>query len=207
METWQSGLLRRSWYYMIYTVDTYSLLPQSEATYLLKIGKFWYVGHTSNIYARAKYRKSRLKAGRCNERRIQAAFDTRKTYPEYTILSRSDRERYYFNKFRLKLGTKHCMNCLRGGNDVSSHQSDSLAIYAKISKTLKLKYETSLKFRSLQKAASKAAARRRMKPCIYLGKTYRSLNELAEKTGIPRGSVGYLVSKGKIRLLSKENLT
>jgi hypothetical protein len=186
---------------MIFDESSYRLLPKSEATYLMKIGKFWYVGHTVNMYNRAKYRKSVLLSGKCNETLVQETFNKLRSLPKYRILSIEDKERSFFKAAVKKFGKRLCLNTLSGGSNVSSHRKCSLPVYKRISTSLGKKYRDSKDFRRKLKRALRKSALRRQKPVSYEGQVYRSLNELSEKTGIPRGSIGHLVRTGRANLL------
>lgn len=128
-------------------------------------------------------------------------FDCTGKFPQYRILGVDNKELEFFDSFRKKLGDVRCLNTLKGGNNVSSHGAGSEKVYEKTSLSLKKKFKTSEEFRSKQRGASHAAAKKRMKVCEYMGKTYQSLDELAARTGVPRGSVGYLIKRGSVTLL------
>lgn len=147
---------------MIYSAENYGEIPKVETSYLLVIGRYWYVGHTVNLYNRAKYRKSRLLHGVCNESRIQEAFDRLGKLPSYELLSRRYSERQHFIRELKERGAARCLNCLLGGDNISSHGTASQAVYKKISLSLKAKYKSDAEFRnSVRLAVLKSAKLRK----------------------------------------------
>lgn len=190
-ETWQSGRLH--WFIsMIYDDTMYSLLPRGEATYFMRIGKYWYVGHTVNLYNRAKHRKSVLMSGSCNERLVQKAFSKVKVLPAYKILSTSNKETRYYQLALKKLGKAFCLNILPGGDNVSS--APNSRVHARISASNKRWAATPEGKRSIQKAI-KASAQKRSIPVIVDGVYYESKQDCADSLGIPRGSINSFLRK------------
>lgn len=182
-----------------YTPDEYGLLPKSASTYLMTIGSFWYIGFSSNIYARAKHRKSVLKSGRCNERRVLSAFLEKGVLPSYELLSTRNIEEEAFDRFVVKLGEAACLNIFRGGENVGSHTN--LEVYAEISKSLTKKAATDSRFMESIRKATKASAEKRMKKCVYMGKEYKSLTSLADSLSVSQNEVTRMRKRGEIILL------
>ena len=145
--------------------------------------------------------ESVLLSGKCNERLVQAKFVECKNLPKYRIFSCNDQEAKYFEITLKELGKELCLNILNGGNNVASHKEDSVQVYSKISSSLKEKYKSSEQFRGMVRKACEISSKNREKRCKFEEKTFNSLKELSAQTGIPNGSIGNMIKKGKITLL------